>query len=382
MSAPTDMFNSNHYQGVRRPLARAETLPGWCYGNEAFYRRELERVFRPSWRLVCRADEIPETGDYTTAWTAAGPAVVVRGEDGTPRAFANTCRHRGAQLVEGQGRCKAFVCPYHSWSYRLSGALTGAPGMAGAPGMTGAEGFDKADYGLLPLRLEDWGGFLFVNGDPDAASLAETLGDMPARFAGHDLEDLRCVRRTTFTIEANWKLLVENALEAYHTGTVHAATVGQQKAEAIVTKGDWIGLTVINERSVATLPGVTPALPEIATLSDAARQGTSFTMLCPSTQFVFAPDCVWWLDFTPLGPTRSKLVLGICFPQATTARPDFEQAVLSYYDRWDRATPEDNDICEAQQRGLAFTARPPGRLAPSEFNVHALDNWVLDRVLD
>lgn len=373
------LFDPRSYAGVRRPLRQAETLPSWCYRDDAFYQRELDRAFRPSWRLAGRGDEIPASGDYLVVWTAGGSVIVVRGEDGHPRAFANACRHRGAELVCDKGRkgnCKAFVCPYHSWSYRLTGELVGAPGMAAA------EGFDKADFGLMPVRLEDWGGFLFVNLDATAPSLAAYLGSMPAFFAGHGFSDLTCVRRVEFLVEANWKLLAENALEAYHTGTVHATTLGQQKAETLETEGNWTGLVVRDEVSVGTLRGEPPPFPVIPTLQGQAKGGAYFTMIYPSTQIACAPDCVWWVDFLPLGPTRSKIILGSCFPRDTVVQPNFDQDVQAYYRRWDEATPEDNEICEVQQRGLAFQDRPPGRLAASEFCVHALDNWVLDKVLD
>lgn len=373
---PEDLFSSAHYAAVRRPLLEAETLPAWCYRSEAFFAREMERVFRPAWRFVGRADELDAPGAYLSVWTAAGPALVVRSEDGKIRAFANTCRHRGAELVSGSGRCKALVCPYHAWSYHLDGTLRSAPGMETVVG------FEKSEYGLVPLRLESWAGFLFINPDPEAPGLAASLGDMMERFACYGFEAMRTVRRVDFTIDANWKLLVENALEAYHTGTVHRDTVGRQEAEALSTDGDWTGLLVVDERSVATLPDVPPPFPTIPTLEGDARRGTYFTMIYPSTQFACAQDCMWWLDFQPVSPTRTRLTLGSCFPERAIAQANFEQAVRPYYDRLDRATPEDNAICETQQRGLASDLRGPGRFAASEFAVHALDNWVLDRVLD
>ena len=373
---PHDLFDPALYQGTRRPLLEAETLPAWCYSDPVFYDREMARLFRPAWRLAGRADEIPEAGDYLTAWTAGGSVILLRDREGAVRAFANSCRHRGAELVSGQGRTKALVCPYHSWSYRLDGSLAAAPGMAGV------QGFDAACHGLLPLRTAQWGGFLFVTLDDDAPPLAAHLGDMIPRFACYGLEDLRCVRRMTFDVEANWKLLAENALEAYHTGSVHGKSLGQQRAEALQTSGNWTGLLVLDERSVGTLPGRPPPFPAIPGLTGDAARGTHFTMIYPATQLACAQDCAWWFDIQPLGPTRSRLVLGFCFPEATARRADFAAKVAAYYHRWELATPEDNAICEAQQRGLAFTGRPPGRFAPGEFAVHALDNWILDRLLE
>ena len=376
MSHDSPPFDPALFAEVRRPLAEASTLPAWCYSDAAFFAREQDRIFKPAWRFAGRADELTEPGDFLTLDTAGGPVFLLRGEDGRLRAFANSCRHRGAQLLEGRGRCPAIVCPYHAWSYGLDGSLKGAPGMAEVMN------FDKADFGLTSLRLESWAGFVFISTDAAGPSLADHLGDMPKRFASHAPEQMRCVRRVTFDIKANWKLLTENAMEAYHTGPVHRTTLGQQAAELLETDGDWLALRVLDEASIATLKGEAAAFPEIEGLTDEARFGTTFTMILPATQFVFAPDCMWWLDFQPLGPARTRLELGSCFPETTVARPDFAQAVVAYYRRWDLATPEDNAICEAQQRGLASALRRPGRYAAAERHVHSLNNWVLDRVLE
>ena len=376
MTAQFDLLDPGHYEAVRRPLLEAETLPAWCYTSEVFFRAEKERIFKRYWSFVGRADELSSPGDFLCVDIASGPAVVLRGTDDRLRAFANSCRHRGARLLDGQGRCPAIVCPYHAWTYALDGCLVGAPDMAEAVA------FDRSEHGLQALRLETWGGFIFITADPETAPLADHLGDLPAQFAAHDPERLRCTRRVSFDIAANWKLVAENALEAYHTGSVHRASLGRQEAEPIATRGGWTGLRVLDEASVATLPGEPAPFPAIPGLAGDALRGTAFTLVYPATQFAFAQDCVWWLDIRPLGPARTRLVLGSCFPEATVAQTGFARQAEAYYRRWDLATPEDNGICEAQQHGLASDLRRPGRFAAAEFAVHAFDNWVIDQVVD
>src|SRR5687767_5564243 len=162
---PSDLFDPRHYENVRRPLLEAETLPPWCYTSEAFYRREVDRLFMKVWNFLGRVEQVPNRGDYFTLDFAGVPLIVVRGDDDKVRAFANTCRHRGSQLLEGNGSCKAIVCPYHSWTYKLNGEL------AGAPEMEQTAGFRKEDHGLVQLRLDTWAGFIFVNFDAHAAPL-------------------------------------------------------------------------------------------------------------------------------------------------------------------------------------------------------------------
>ena len=177
MHAETDMFNPKLYSAVRKPLLDAETLPAWCYTSPAFYRREVERIFMKVWNFLGSADRIPNPGDYFTLNFVGVPVIILRDAKGKLRAFANTCRHRGSELLEGEGNCKLIVCPYHSWTYELDGALRGAPEM------DQTHGFDRKDYGLIPIKLDTWGGFLFINFDPDAAPLQTYLGALPETIA-------------------------------------------------------------------------------------------------------------------------------------------------------------------------------------------------------
>ena len=359
-----DLFSAEAYASVRKPLLEASCLPPHCYTSEDFYRREVKELFARHWQFVGREEQLAEVGSYFCFDGPAGAVILVRGEDARIRAFANSCRHRGARLLHDRGGCRRIVCPYHSWCYRLDGRLIAAPGMEQT------RQFDHADFALLELAVSAWNGFLFIHYQQDPPPLSQHIGNMAELFAAHDCGAMRLARSLEFEIASNWKLLAENALEAYHTGSVHRETLGQQASRAIAASGNWTGLLVEDEDSVATLPGEKNPFPWIAGLGAEARAGAYFTLCYPSTQFVFAQDCSWWLAFLPLAVDRTRLTIGACFPQATMDRPDFDGGVQAYFDRWRRATAEDNAICEQQQLGQAV-ARPPGRFAASEFAVHA-----------
>ncbi|MBC7136577.1 MAG: Rieske (2Fe-2S) protein, partial [Oceanibaculum nanhaiense] len=145
---PQDLFDPALYANVRKPLAEAETLPPWCYTSDRFYQREVERIFLKVWNFIGRADRIPNPGDYFTLEFTGIPLIIVRGDDGKVRAFANSCRHRGALIAMGEGRCRAFKCPYHSWAFGLDGQLLSAPSMEKTAN------FDPVEYGLIEVRLE------------------------------------------------------------------------------------------------------------------------------------------------------------------------------------------------------------------------------------
>jgi phenylpropionate dioxygenase-like ring-hydroxylating dioxygenase large terminal subunit len=369
------MFAAEAYREVRKPLLEASTLPPACYTSDRFFKREIERAFLPHWQFVGREEQLDGPGKYFCHEGVGGSAIILRDRDGGLRAFANSCRHRGARLLSGSGDCRRIVCPYHGWTYRLDGSL------GGTPGMREVKDFDPADFPLLELALATWAGFIFIRYQAGEGSLVDHLGSMPQKFDAHRCAEMRLVGRLEFEVESNWKLLAENALEAYHTGSVHRETLGQQDARALQTSAGWTGLLVEDEQSVATLPGEDKPFPHIEGLDDEAASGAYFTLLYPSTQFVFAQDCMWWLDFEPEAVDRTRVSIGACFPQSTIELPSFEEKVKPYFDRWRRATAEDNAICEAQQQGQKL-ARPPGRYAPGEFAVHALANWLLDQVVE
>jgi choline monooxygenase len=178
---------------------------------------EQQRIFRRSWQYVGRQDEVAEAGSFVATHVADVPAVLVRDEEGTLRAFMNVCRHRGSLVCEGSGRRATLQCPYHAWTYGLDGKLVAAPRFS-------REGGAESDaLGLIPLQLETWGPLVFVNPDPDAARLSKFLEDLPARVrdAGIDLDALRFVQRAESELNANWKISAENFLECYHCSVAH-----------------------------------------------------------------------------------------------------------------------------------------------------------------
>jgi len=383
MQLPTDLFNPGHYTAVRKPLLQAETLPTWCYTSDVFYKREVERIWRKAWNFLGHVDQVPKPGDYVALEFAGVPLVIVRGKDMVIRAFANACRHRGTTLLDaGSGNCNIIVCPYHSWSYDLDGAL------AAAPEMQKTEDFDPKENGLIPLRLESWGNFLFVCFDDAALPLAQWLGGLPGKLKGHALDNMMLARRKIFDMECNWKLFVENAKESYHIATVHKATIN--KYASIRAAGYWVeeptGEYVVtfaqHDNSMALLKG-DAGFPSIESLAGTREAGGTYApLLYPSTYLACTIDCAWYLELHPLGPNKTRLIHGALFPRDRRNRPDFEELAANYYKRWDITIEEDIVASERQQKGVDSPYALPGRFSYREPLVHAIDNWVLDRVLD
>lgn len=375
MTEAMNLLDPALYTRVRLPLLQADTLPPWCYTSREFHDLEIETMFRRTWNFVGRQDELPQRGDYMTLELFGEPIIVVRGGDGAVRAFANTCRHRGARLLCGKGHRASISCPYHSWTYGLNGELRGAPGMEET------EDFRREDYGLIPIRLEAWEGFMFLTFDDSAPPLLDHLGNFPDVFQSYSFSDMVCVGRKEYDLRCNWKIYLENAMEDYHTATVHRKSIGTQKTTRESAKGQWDAIHMPCEKTIAVLPEDETPFPQIATLQGNAAQGTYFAVIYPNIFFATTLDCMWWLHCVPVAPDRTKVIHGACFPRSTVERPDFDDIVKRYYRRWEKSLPEDNDIAEEQQAGLHSRLSRAGRFSSREPIVHAIDNWVLDRLL-
>eukprot|EP00406_Dinophysis_acuminata_P005536 CAMPEP_0179228604 /NCGR_PEP_ID=MMETSP0797-20121207/9911_1 /TAXON_ID=47934 /ORGANISM="Dinophysis acuminata, Strain DAEP01" /LENGTH=477 /DNA_ID=CAMNT_0020935661 /DNA_START=80 /DNA_END=1513 /DNA_ORIENTATION=- len=378
-----DLFDPERFAETRRPLLEASTLPSEVYSSKTWFDREMGRVFMQSWFLVGREDEIVEPGSYLaidTEW--GGPVAVVRGKDGHIYAFANVCRHRGAKIVpDGAGTAPSvgLVCPYHAWTYDFTGKLKWAPGMDETCN------FNEEDIQLKPVRLEMMHGFIFISHSAEAKPLLESLGDLPEKLPawfGPDgkAKDMVCVARREYTVECNWKFLMENTCETYHTAYVHKGSLGAMRSSPMEPHaGDWDAVRVPSSRSIVPLP--TDFDGEPFPLPAFANQ-TAFVNVFPSLQLNVTWDCMWWMNLIPTGPTSTQIQMGFVFPRETPQLDRFPGVLERYLHRWNMAVQEDNEISLNQQRGVRSKFRLPGRFGHLEFATHNFNNWLLSKMLD
>jgi len=198
-------------------VGQSRTLPWSWYRDPAVLTVEQEQIFSRSWQYAGHTQEVDRPGSFATTRVGHLPVVLVRDREGVLRAFLNVCRHRGSLVCDGNGRRETLQCPYHAWTYGLDGSLLAAPRADREPG------FDRSELGLLPLQVDTWGPFVFVNPDPDADPLAETLGELPRLLAedGVDLGAVEFHTRAATEYDANWKVCSENFLECYHCSVAH-----------------------------------------------------------------------------------------------------------------------------------------------------------------
>lgn len=199
------------------PLAEASTIPASWYTDPRIGELERLNVFSRSWQLVARADQLSQAGQFVSTHVAGEPVVVVRGHDGELRGFFNVCRHHAAAVVtQACGEASILQCPYHGWKYGLDGSLKGMPEFEGV------QSFDRRQNSLIPVRVESWECFVFVNLDPAARSLQDFLGSLAARVEPLDIGSLHYFDRRTYDIRCNWKVFVDNYLDGgYHVPYLH-----------------------------------------------------------------------------------------------------------------------------------------------------------------
>jgi choline monooxygenase len=390
---PSEFTRGETYAATRLPVDQASTLIPDAYVSEEFRALELDRVFGRSWVPVCVTDEVAEPGSFVVVDVGGRSLIVCRNRSGELRAHHNVCRHRGSQLVaDERGRVERFFqCPYHAWAYDLDGACLGTPlftpeagiprDQEGAFDMTGIVGFDKADFGLYPVRAESWGCLVFVCLDPDAPPLAHELGDLPQRLAGYRLDEHRLLRRVDYDIAANWKLVAENFMEYYHLPWVHPGLV---KVSPLKAHHRWQGTGMYagfctSPIAANTDDGGWQGLPALSTLDEDDATSARFVWLFPNVAINALPNHTFLMLTRPTAPGRTlETTYLLAHPECHGADEDVD-ALLAF---WDEVNREDIGIVERVQRGLADPAYTGGRMCYRfEESVHRFQNMVIDRVL-
>jgi phenylpropionate dioxygenase-like ring-hydroxylating dioxygenase large terminal subunit len=343
-------------------------------------RLEYERILKPSWQIVCHVSSIPKPGDYMTLDLGADSVVAVRGADGAIQTFHNVCRHRGSRLLEGGGNCRAHItCPYHGWSYRLSGELVGVPARETFPGL------DRAQYSLKPVRSQVMMGFVFVCVAGNPPPLEHIWGGFLADFAPHRFEDM--VPLGTSYIEhwdCDWKIAMDNYLESYHVPIGHPGLnrmFTPDYDDQANLPGVARGISWMRERESSRwsermyqrmVAGVSQELPE------AHRKRWSFYSMLPNLGIDVFPDQMDFFQVLPRGPGKCT-IRGASFALPDERR---EMRIVRYLStRINRQVQrEDEFLCRRVQLGLGSGSYEPGPLSRLENCMYEFHELLRERI--
>jgi Rieske 2Fe-2S family protein len=345
-----------------RPFGESVMLPPAAYTDPAVFQWERRHFFGGGWVCAALGTQLPSSGDQL----AVDPGVLlVRGEDGVARAFANTCPHRGHELLPygSPARAKAVVCPYHSWAFSLSGELRGAPGY---------RDLDTSRWSLTELPTVEWHGLIFTDMSGGGA------GDLPLSaldglVAPYEPERNALAATHTYDCRANWKVLTENYSECYHCPTIHpelCQVSPPHSGENYATTGAWTGgwMRLRDGAETMSLDGRSDGVP-LRGLSGEALRTVIYVAIFPNVLLSLHPDYVMTHLLRPVAANRTVIECGWSFAPEAVSRPGFAPGYAA--DFWDLTNRQDWAACESVQRGLASPFAAPGPLAVYEDAVYS-----------
>ena len=359
---------------------RSAGIPPACYADAGLLALERRALFQRGWVALGLAARWRKAGDYSAMDIGAVPVIVVRNKSGQLKAFANSCRHRGSALLDGNGNCGKIKCPFHWWTYDLDGRLKVYPRMENALD------FDPAEHGLIEFPVVSRHGLAFTSFADAPPEIDGWLGDFGDFHAQWMLGDLVITRLREFEAACNWKTFIEVFNEYYHLPSVHPDSINWLYPEpdavdevrgAYTTQfGATAGVAALLAENQAQ------ALPVGAGLEGRFRQGTRYTWIYPNLTFAASQDSLWMYQAFPLTADRCYVVQTIAFPSASVALDDFEQRAVHYYNRIDAALEEDLPFLERQQRGLNSRFARPGRFGALEPSVGKFAYWYVRQLLE
>ena len=332
----------------KAPLSEAYTIPAPWYVDRRIAELELQTVFSNTWQVIGRVDQVEKPGQFVTATVAGEPIVAVRGSDDVLRAFYNVCRHHAAAVVtEPCGQASLLHCPYHGWNYGLDGSLKGMPEF------DGVKSFERKDNGLVPVKVETWEQFVFVNLNPASATLQEFLGGLVKRVAPLGLRKLHYFTSKVYDIHCNWKVFVDNYLDGgYHVPHLH---------KGLNSVLDYKQYTIENEDrySLQSSPLVFPD-EDAAAASTRKGDRAWYFWQYPNFMLNFYEGYLDTNLVIPVDVDHCRVIFDFYFGDVSEARREFNERSVA---TGSGVQDEDLGICEAVQRGLKSRAYGAGRLS-------------------
>lgn len=367
----------NEFTQLPRSARGAYGIAGEYVTSEAIYQKESASIFSRRWLCVGRLEELDPKSNCLPISLENQNLFLIRDESETVRAFRNFCRHRGSQLVTS-ANCssmgKRIQCPYHAWTYSRLGELTSAPNMVDD------DDFDAKSHGLIEVRCEVFGGFIWINFNPEE-SVSKWLQPVAQYFQDWQLNDLRKTHELIYQVQANWKLIFQNYSECYHCPIVHPMLnrlTPYQGSSNELDEGPILGgpMGLAESSQTMSCDGKFAGQPIGNLNSDQLRSVYYFT-ICPTMFLSLHPDYVLIHRIERIDTGNSKVTCQFLFPPDTSDQSKFapDQAI----EFWDITNRQDWEVCELAQRGMSDPAYLPGPYSHLESVLAAFDrNYLME----
>ncbi|HCN70780.1 MAG TPA: hypothetical protein DIS96_03330 [Pusillimonas sp.] len=362
-----------NFDATLQNLEEAHHAPGFIYHDPQVFKREKERIFMKDWLYVGREEEVPNPGDFMTLRLVGEPVMLVRDKDGTLRALLNMCLHRGVEVAEEtSGNTRAFRCPYHGWTYDLSGKLTGAQSMKELPD------FDISSKNLRPIKLETWHGNVFICFDANPPPFKAFIQDIEENFSFLRMDKCQLGFKLKISFACNWKFAFENLMDFYHVPVLHAKSFGSRvRWGNDGVELNKLGGSTINYSTSPSTPGGLPLMGKMPWLEQEdvslGRAGYLQPSLSMFARIDYAGPMVIW----PVDETHCEVWIYRLFPEEVFQRPDIDEKLKVYHDFQITVLEEDRTMIESMQRAMQSKNYVPGHMAPLEKTVHHyLKNYI------
>ncbi len=352
---------------VNEQIECAHTLASKFYTDPAILEIEKTRIFLRTWQLVGTLSHacgevngaprtIADPESFFTAEIAGEPIIVVRDKQGTLRAFSNVCRHRAGPIALGSGCKNVLRCQYHGWTYTLDGRLIGTPDVEGV------EFFDRSNMGMVPVRVETWEQFIFVNFDAQAEPLAAYLGKIPEQAHGFEFTGLQFAERRDYVINCNWKVYVDNYLEGYHIPIAHPGLM--REIDYALYRTDTY--RYYSQQFAPIRAMKTDDTAERAYAPGSGLQQAAYFWIFPNLMLNIYPDNISTNLIVPLSHDTTLTIFEWFFHDV--ADPKVQERIQRAIAFSDEVQQEDIGLCENVQKGLRSSMYDRGRYSVKREN--------------
>lgn len=324
------------------PIERAETLSSRFYSGERIHQIEQDHIFSRHWQYAGHVSQLTKPGDIVVANLSNTSIIIVCGDDGKLRAFYNICRHRGGPLATEQCNAPMLQCRYHGWTYRLDGSLRGTPRF------NRVDLFDKNDFGLFPVVLEQWEGLLFASKIPPKQSPEHFFNRIAERIRPESIASKKFAQRVVYHVKCNWKTYVDNYLEGYHVPYVHPELCNLLDLQEYLTEtSEWYSLQYSPLKENDTVYGSGEAF---------------YYFLYPNFMLNILPGRLQTNLVVPTSHNTCDVIFDFYYDEIASAEAQKRLSEDIAYS--DNVQKEDIDICERVQKGLESHIYDKGRFSP------------------
>ena len=368
----------NFHKTAETLIKGARTLPRKFYIEPDNLNQEFKKIFHNNWICIGRSSDLSIKGQYITIQIGNESVIILKSENDKTRAFYNVCRHRGTRICnKNEGKfSKTVQCPYHGWTYDLNGKLIGSPHMEEA------KDFNKIDYPLFPIKTKIWQGFLFINLSENTTNFNETFEPINNFLHSWDLNKLIVLDKKRYSVNCNWKLIIQNYCECYHCPMIHpqlAEIHNYMGGRNNLYSGPFLGgyMNFNSGKESITTSGKY-CCPTLKGVKGKDLNRVYYYSLFPNMLLSLHPEYVMYHTVWPNGPDKCFVDCSWLFLKESADK--YKDSIFEAIDFWDETNKQDWEICEYSQLGINSKKYSPAPYSGQESLLAAFDEYYINQM--